>query len=120
MAVYFKDMTMDEQVALTCAMRDSGMVLTWDHLNLGGPIVDKHSTGGVGDVVSLMLGPMVAWCGGFVPMISAVASATGGTLDKLDAIPGYPDLGRQRPLPESGERGGGRHHRADRRSGPGR
>ncbi|HAU4961119.1 TPA: thymidine phosphorylase, partial [Aeromonas hydrophila] len=53
MAVYFKDMTMDERVALTCAMRDSGMVLTWDHLNLGGPIVDKHSTGGVGDVVSL-------------------------------------------------------------------
>ena len=46
MAVYFKDMTMDERVALTCAMRDSGMVLTWDHLNLGGPIVDKHSTGG--------------------------------------------------------------------------
>ncbi|MFB2847737.1 thymidine phosphorylase [Aeromonas veronii] len=90
MAVYFKDMTMDERVALTCAMRDSGMVLTWDHLNLGGPIVDKHSTGGVGDVVSLMLGPMVAACGGFVPMISGRALGhTGGTLDKLDAIPGY-------------------------------
>ncbi|WP_337073221.1 thymidine phosphorylase [Aeromonas veronii] len=90
MAVYFKDMTMDERVALTCAMRDSGMVLTWDHLNLGGPIVDKHSTGGVGDVVSLMLGPMVAACGGFVPMISGRGLGhTGGTLDKLDAIPGY-------------------------------
>ena len=89
-AVYFKDMTMDERVALTCAMRDSGMVLTWDHLNLGGPIVDKHSTGGVGDVVSLMLGPMVAACGGFVPMISGRGLGhTGGTLDKLDAIPGY-------------------------------
>lgn len=90
MAVYFKDMTMDERVALTCAMRDSGMVLTWNHLNLGGPIVDKHSTGGVGDVVSLMLGPMVAACGGFVPMISGRGLGhTGGTLDKLDAIPGY-------------------------------
>ncbi|EKP0317016.1 thymidine phosphorylase [Aeromonas veronii] len=90
MAVYFKDMTMDERVALTCAMRDSGMVLNWDHLNLGGPIVDKHSTGGVGDVVSLMLGPMVAACGGFVPMISGRGLGhTGGTLDKLDAIPGY-------------------------------
>ncbi|MFQ2043501.1 thymidine phosphorylase [Aeromonas veronii] len=90
MAVYFKDMAMDERVALTCAMRDSGMVLTWDHLNLGGPIVDKHSTGGVGDVVSLMLGPMVAACGGFVPMISGRGLGhTGGTLDKLDAIPGY-------------------------------
>ncbi len=90
MAVYFKDMTMDERVALTCAMRDSGMVLNWDHLNLGGPIVDKHSTGGVGDVVSLMLGPMVAACGGFVPMISGrCLGHTGGTLDKLDAIPGY-------------------------------
>ncbi|MFQ2269327.1 thymidine phosphorylase [Aeromonas enteropelogenes] len=90
MAVYFQDMTMDERVALTCAMRDSGMVLTWEHLNLGGPIVDKHSTGGVGDVVSLMLGPMVAACGGFVPMISGRGLGhTGGTLDKLDAIPGY-------------------------------
>ncbi|WP_346210037.1 thymidine phosphorylase [Aeromonas salmonicida] len=90
MAVYFKDMTMDERVSLTCAMRDSGMVLNWEHLNLGGPIVDKHSTGGVGDVVSLMLGPMVAACGGFVPMISGRGLGhTGGTLDKLDAIPGY-------------------------------
>jgi thymidine phosphorylase len=90
MAVYFKDMSMDERVALTCAMRDSGMVLNWEHLNLGGPIVDKHSTGGVGDVVSLMLGPMVAACGGFVPMISGRGLGhTGGTLDKLDAIPGY-------------------------------
>ena len=90
MAVYFKDMTMDERVALTCAMRDSGMVLTWDHLNLGGPIVDNHSACCVGDVVSLMLGPMVAACGGFVPMISGRGLGhTGGTLDKLDAIPGY-------------------------------
>ncbi|PJG58251.1 thymidine phosphorylase [Aeromonas cavernicola] len=90
MAVYFQDMTMAERVALTCAMRDSGTVLSWAHLELDGPIVDKHSTGGVGDMVSLMLGPMVAACGGFVPMISGRGLGhTGGTLDKLDAIPGY-------------------------------
>ncbi|NAW88542.1 thymidine phosphorylase [Photobacterium halotolerans] len=90
MAVYFNDMTMNERVALTCAMRDSGMVLNWDHMNFGGPIVDKHSTGGVGDVTSLMLGPMVAACGGFVPMISGRGLGhTGGTLDKLESIPGY-------------------------------
>ncbi len=90
MAVYFNDMIMDERVALTCAMRDSGMVMNWDHMDFGGPIVDKHSTGGVGDVTSLMLGPMVAACGGFVPMISGRGLGhTGGTLDKLEAIPGY-------------------------------
>ncbi|ELR66146.1 Thymidine phosphorylase [Photobacterium marinum] len=90
MAIYFNDMTMNERVALTCAMRDSGMVINWDHMNFGGPIVDKHSTGGVGDVTSLMLGPMVAACGGFVPMISGRGLGhTGGTLDKLEAIPGY-------------------------------
>ena len=63
-------MSMPERVSLTMAMRDSGTVLNWKHLNLNGPIVDKHSTGGVGDVTSLMLGPMVAACGGYVPMIS--------------------------------------------------
>ncbi len=90
MAVYFQGMNRDEGVALTCAMRDSGRVLNWKSLNLPGPIVDKHSTGGVGDVVSLMLGPMVAACGGFVPMISGRGLGhTGGTLDKLDSIPGY-------------------------------
>lgn len=90
MAVYFQGMNRDEGVALTCAMRDSGRVLDWQSLNLPGPIVDKHSTGGVGDVVSLMLGPMVAACGGFVPMISGRGLGhTGGTLDKLDSIPGY-------------------------------
>jgi thymidine phosphorylase len=90
MAVYFQGMNADEGVALTCAMRDSGRVLNWKSLNLPGPIVDKHSTGGVGDVVSLMLGPMVAACGGFVPMISGRGLGhTGGTLDKLDSIPGY-------------------------------
>jgi thymidine phosphorylase len=90
MAVYFNDMTMDERVAFTLAMRDSGQVMEWTSLNLPGPVVDKHSTGGVGDVVSLMLGPMIAACGGFVPMISGRGLGhTGGTLDKFDAIPGY-------------------------------
>ncbi len=90
MAVYFRDMNMDERVAFTLAMRDSGQVLEWRSLDLPGPVLDKHSTGGVGDVVSLMLGPMVAACGGFVPMISGRGLGhTGGTLDKFGAIPGY-------------------------------
>ncbi|WP_028100820.1 thymidine phosphorylase [Pseudoduganella violaceinigra] len=90
MAVFFNDMSMDERVAFTLAMRDSGEVLDWKSLNLPGPVMDKHSTGGVGDVVSLMLGPMIAACGGFVPMISGRGLGhTGGTLDKFDSIPGY-------------------------------
>ncbi|MGB0893892.1 MAG: thymidine phosphorylase [Parashewanella sp.] len=90
MAVFFNDMNMDERIALTTAMRDSGTVLNWDSLGLNGPIIDKHSTGGVGDVISLMLGPMAAACGGYVPMISGRGLGhTGGTLDKFDAIPGY-------------------------------
>ncbi len=90
MATFLNGMTRAEAIALTLAMRDSGKVLDWKSLNLPGPIVDKHSTGGVGDVVSLMLGPMIAACGGFVPMISGRGLGhTGGTLDKLDSIPGY-------------------------------
>ncbi|ETT01583.1 thymidine phosphorylase [Providencia sp. PROV188] len=90
MTIYFNDMTTPERVALTLAMRDSGTVLNWKSLNLNGPLVDKHSTGGVGDVTSLMLGPMVAACGGYVPMISGRGLGhTGGTLDKLEAIPGF-------------------------------
>lgn len=70
-------------------MRDAGSRLHWRDLNLDGPLVDKHSTGGVGDVTSLMLGPMVAACGGYVPMISGRGLGhTGGTLDKLESIPG--------------------------------
>ncbi|WP_409310302.1 thymidine phosphorylase [Pectobacterium sp. B1J-3] len=89
MTIYFHDMSMEERVALTLAMRDSGTVLDWKGLNLNGPLVDKHSTGGVGDVTSLMLGPMVAACGGYVPMISGRGLGhTGGTLDKLESIPG--------------------------------
>jgi thymidine phosphorylase len=88
MAVFFKGMAMPERVALTVAMRDSGRVLDWR--DLPGPALDKHSTGGVGDTVSLMLAPAVAACGGYVPMISGRGLGhTGGTLDKLDSIPGY-------------------------------
>lgn len=90
MAVYFNGMTRQEAAHLTLAMRDTGDVLDWRHDNLSGPIIDKHSTGGVGDGVSLMLGPLLAACGGFVPMISGRGLGhTGGTLDKLDSIPGY-------------------------------
>lgn len=90
MATYFNGMTRDEAVALTCAMRDSGRVLDWQPFLRRGPVVDKHSTGGVGDVVSLMLAPMLAACDVHVPMISGRGLGhTGGTLDKLDSIPGY-------------------------------
>jgi thymidine phosphorylase len=96
MAVYFRGMTMAERIALTRAMTRSGSVLDWRPLGLPGPVLDKHSTGGVGDNVSLMLAPAVAACGGFVPMISGRGLGhTGGTLDKLDSIPGYrtaPDI----------------------------
>lgn len=94
MAVFFQGMDADERAGLTRAMADSGTVLGWDGLD--GPVLDKHSTGGVGDKVSLMLAPIVAACGGYVPMISGRGLGhTGGTLDKLDAVPGYrtnPDL----------------------------
>jgi thymidine phosphorylase len=90
MSVFFRDMNTSERVALTRAMRNSGSVLNWDDLNLPGPIVDKHSTGGVGDNVSLMLAPMLAASGVYVPMISGRGLGhTGGTLDKLESIPGY-------------------------------
>lgn len=96
MAVFFNGMDMTERVALTRAMMRSGTVLDWSQLNLGGPILDKHSTGGVGDKTSLILGPIMAACGCYVPMISGRGLGhTGGTLDKFDAIPGYntaPDL----------------------------
>lgn len=88
MAVFFRGMSRDETVALTLAMRDSGDVLSW--ADIGKPIADKHSTGGVGDNVSLMLAPIVAACGLAVPMISGKGLGhTGGTLDKLESIAGY-------------------------------
>ena len=88
MAVFLNGMNAGEIVALTLAMRDSGTVLAWPGLD--GPVVDKHSTGGVGDNVSLMLAPMLAACGCYVPMISGRGLGhSGGTLDKLESIPGY-------------------------------
>jgi thymidine phosphorylase len=96
MAVFFRDMTTPERVAFTRGLMSSGTVLRWDDLKARGPVLDKHSTGGVGDKVSLMLAPLVAACGGFVPMISGRGLGhTGGTLDKLSAIPDYltdPDI----------------------------
>ena len=88
MAVFLRGMGRDECVALTHAMMHSGRVMHWP--NMPGPVLDKHSSGGVGDKVSLMLAPLVAACGGYVPMISGRGLGhTGGTLDKLAAIPGY-------------------------------
>jgi thymidine phosphorylase len=89
MAIVWRDMTAAERVALTGAMMRSGEVLDWSGAGLAGPALDKHSTGGVGDKVSLLLAPIVAACGGAVPMISGRGLGhTGGTLDKLEAIPG--------------------------------
>lgn len=86
MAIVLRGMTATETADLTMAMRDSGQKLQWDH----GPVIDKHSTGGVGDTVSLVLAPALAACGAVVPMISGRGLGhTGGTLDKLEAIPGY-------------------------------
>ena len=97
MAVHFRGMSPAECAALTLAMRDSGEVLDWSREHAPGPVLDKHSTGGVGDTVSLVLGPMLAACGAWVPMIVGRGlSHTGGTLDKLESIPGY----LSRPAPE--------------------
>lgn len=87
MAVCVNGLTENERIGLTLAMRDSGKVQEW---NLPGPVLDKHSTGGVGDNVSLILAPALAVCGAYIPMISGRGLGhTGGTLDKLEAIPGY-------------------------------
>ncbi len=86
MAACLNGLSSDERVALTLAMRDSGQVMAWD---LPGPVVDKHSTGGIGDAVSLLLAPALAALGAYVPMVSGRGLGhTGGTLDKLEAIPG--------------------------------
>ncbi len=90
MAVVFNSMTFDEAAKLTLAMASSGTVLEWQDLRLDGPVVDKHSTGGVGDKVSFMLAPIAAACGCYVPMISGRGLGhTGGTTDKAESIPGY-------------------------------
>ncbi|MBL0163162.1 MAG: thymidine phosphorylase [Xanthomonadales bacterium] len=100
MAVAWRDMDAKETRALTLALCDSGTRLRWD--GLPGPILDKHSTGGVGDCVSLLLAPMLAACGAYLPMISGRGLGhTGGTLDKLESIPGYtinPDDSRMRAV----------------------
>jgi len=88
MAIYVRGLEADETAALTMAMLHSGAVL--DRVQPGGPRVDKHSTGGVGDKVSLVLAPLMAAAGVVVPMISGRALGhTGGTVDKLEAIPGF-------------------------------
>ena len=88
MAVYFQQMSMAEQTAFTLAMRDTGHCLHWSGLD--GPVLDKHSTGGVGDLVSLVMAPMLAACGAYIPMITGRGLGhTGGTLDKLESIPGF-------------------------------
>jgi thymidine phosphorylase len=90
MAVVLRGMSAAERVALTGAMMRSGEVLDWSEAGLPGPALDKHSTGGVGDKVSLLLAPIIAACGGAVPMIAGRGLGhTGGTLDKLESIPGY-------------------------------
>ena len=90
MAIFLNSMSFAETAELTMRMSASGTVLKWQDLDLDGPVVDKHSTGGVGDKVSFMLAPIVAACGGFVPMISGRGLGhTGGTTDKAEAIPGY-------------------------------
>jgi thymidine phosphorylase len=90
MAIVLRGMDTDETAALTHAMTHSGEVLDWRASSLDGPVLDKHSTGGVGDKVSLVLAPIMAACGAVVPMVSGRGLGhTGGTLDKLEALPGY-------------------------------
>ncbi|WP_373354447.1 thymidine phosphorylase [Pseudoroseicyclus sp. CXY001] len=96
MAVMLKGLGEAGRVALTAGFRDSGRVLAWD---LPGPVIDKHSTGGVGDPVSLILAPALAACGAYVPMISGRGLGhTGGTLDKLEAVPGVSTQVSEREL----------------------
>ena len=119
MAILLQGMTADERIALTGAKTRSGDVLDWSDAGLPGPALDKHSTGGVGDKVSLLLAPIVAACGGAVPMISGRGLGhTGGTLDKLESIPGYDTA----PDPDAFRRAVAtrrvRDRRPDRRAGP--
>ncbi len=98
MAIFFRGMTRAETATLTRAMAQSGRTLGWAELALPGPVLDKHSTGGVGDKVSLMLAPIVAACGGFVPMISGrgLGHTGGNSFDKLESDPRLPHRARHR------------------------
>lgn len=90
MAIFLNSMNFEEAGKLTLAMAASGTVLDWSKEALDGPVIDKHSTGGVGDKVSFMLAPIAAACGCYVPMISGRGLGhTGGTTDKAECIPGY-------------------------------
>ena len=90
MAIFLNSMSFEETSELTIAMANSGTVLDWSQEGLDGPVVDKHSTGGVGDKVSFMLAPIAAACGCYVPMISGRGLGhTGGTTDQAECIPGY-------------------------------
>ncbi len=90
MAIFLNSMSFDEAAKLTLAMANSGTVLDWSEQGLDGPVVDKHSTGGVGDKVSFLLAPVAAACGCYVPMISGRGLGhTGGTTDKAECIPDY-------------------------------
>jgi len=105
MAIFLNGMTFEEAGKLTIAMANSGTVLDWSEEGLDGPVVDKHSTGGVGDKVSFMLAPIAAACGCYVPMISGRGLGhTGGTTDKAECIPGYetaPDFATFRKVVKS-------------------
>jgi len=105
MAIFLNGMTFEEAGRLTIAMANSGTVLDWSEEGLDGPVVDKHSTGGVGDKVSFMLAPIAAACGCYVPMISGRGLGhTGGTTDKAECIPGYetaPDFATFRKVVKS-------------------
>ena len=107
MAIVWRGMAADETAALTRAMTHSGRVLSWTAARFGKPAIDKHSTGGVGDKLSLMLAPMLAACGAVVPMVSGRGLGhTGATLDKLEALPGLgvnqDDAGFERVLRAAG------------------
>ncbi|MEM9208826.1 MAG: thymidine phosphorylase [Pseudomonadota bacterium] len=93
MAVFLNSMSFEEAGLLTRKMARSGLIIDWQSQHLDGPVIDKHSTGGIGDKVSFLLAPIAAACGCFVPMISGRGLGhSGGTLDKVGSVPGYDPL----------------------------
>tara|TARA_B100001093_G_scaffold487873_1_gene524567 strand:- start:10 stop:615 length:606 start_codon:yes stop_codon:yes gene_type:complete len=90
MAIFFRSMSFEEAGLLTNKMALSGATIDWTREGLHGPVIDKHSTGGIGDKVSFILAPIAAACGCFVPMIAGRGLGhTGGTIDKIESIEGY-------------------------------